>query len=131
LLEDPAVFDGGKLVRSIRAEIITGVYVCGSIRAGTLLALCCELIEAGHDPAAPLEVYRGEMLSLRVRSIGEGAGLEVNGKGTGFKPCAAVGTASPVDVRGPGAVTPMAWEISSAGLSFIPHSFSLTDRGLL
>src|SRR5262249_45628028 len=35
------------------------------------------LIEAGHDPATPLEAYRGNVLCLRVRSIGEGAALTV------------------------------------------------------
>jgi len=39
--------------------------------------LCRRLIEAGHDPALPLEVYRGTTLCLRVRSIGEGAALTV------------------------------------------------------
>jgi hypothetical protein len=41
-------------------------------------ALCRRLVEAGHDPAMPLEVYRGSTLALRVRSIGEAAGLTVN-----------------------------------------------------
>jgi hypothetical protein len=34
-------------------------------------------LEAGHDPATPLEAYRGSTLCLRVRSIGEGAALTV------------------------------------------------------
>jgi len=42
-----------------------------------VLALCRLLIEAGHDPATPLEVWRGTTLCLRVRSIGEGARLTV------------------------------------------------------
>jgi hypothetical protein len=33
-------------------------------------ALCRRLVEAGHDPATPLEIYRGATLALRVRSIG-------------------------------------------------------------
>jgi hypothetical protein len=37
------------------------------------LALCRKLIEAGCDPDRPLHAYRGDTLSLRVRSIGEGA----------------------------------------------------------
>jgi hypothetical protein len=49
-----------------------------------VLALCRKLIEAGHDPATPLEVYRGATLALAVRSIGEAAKLAVednqNGK---------------------------------------------------
>jgi hypothetical protein len=43
-----------------------------------VLALCRRLIEAGHDPSARLEAYRGTTLSLRVRSIGEGAKLTVH-----------------------------------------------------
>ena len=37
------------------------------------LALCRKLIEAGYDPDRPLHAYRDDTLSLRVRSIGEGA----------------------------------------------------------
>jgi hypothetical protein len=53
--------------------------------AAPVLALCRKLVAAGHDPALPLEAYRGDVLSLRVRSIGEAAGLEINGDGTGFR----------------------------------------------
>src|SRR5262249_9799 len=49
-----------------------------------VLLLCSRLIDAGHDPATPLHVYRGDVLALRVRSIGEAVRLEVNAKGTGF-----------------------------------------------
>jgi hypothetical protein len=51
-----------------------------------VLALCRKLIEAGHDPARPLHAYRGETLCLVIRSIGEGARLEVNGEGTTSTP---------------------------------------------
>jgi hypothetical protein len=44
----------------------------------------------------PLEAWRGDVLCLRVRSIGEAAGLEINPRGTGFRRAAAVGTASPM-----------------------------------
>jgi len=44
-----------------------------------VLALCRKLIAAGHDPATPLEAYRGDALALRVKSIGQGANLQVNG----------------------------------------------------
>ncbi len=37
------------------------------------LALCRKLIQAGYDPCRPLHAYRGDTLSLKVRSIGEGA----------------------------------------------------------
>ena len=39
--------------------------------------LCRRLIEAGHNPDLPLEVYRGTTLCLRVRSIDKGAALSV------------------------------------------------------
>jgi hypothetical protein len=40
----------------VRAEIVGDGYACGGTRAGTLLALCRELMKIGHDPAMPLEV---------------------------------------------------------------------------
>jgi hypothetical protein len=40
--------------------------------------ICRKLIEAGYDPATPLEVFRGAVLALRVRSIGDGAALTVD-----------------------------------------------------
>jgi hypothetical protein len=41
--------------------------------AAPVLALCRRLIEAGYDPATPLHAYRGDVLCLKVRSIGYGA----------------------------------------------------------
>jgi hypothetical protein len=49
-----------------------------------VLSLCRQLVAAGHDPAMPLDGYRGGVLALQVRSIGEAAGLDINSKGTGF-----------------------------------------------
>jgi hypothetical protein len=49
-----------------------------------VLGLCRALIEAGHDPDRPIHAYRGRMLSLRIRSVGIGAALAVNGRGDGF-----------------------------------------------
>jgi hypothetical protein len=42
-----------------------------------VLDLCRELVADGFNPASPLEAWRGEILCLRVRSIGEGARLTV------------------------------------------------------
>jgi hypothetical protein len=50
-----------------------------------VLELCRALVKAGHDPDRPLEAYRGKVLALTVASIAQGAGLEVNGHGTGAK----------------------------------------------
>jgi hypothetical protein len=42
-----------------------------------VLELCRALVAAGHDPRRSLHAYRGEMLALKVPSIGEGARLTV------------------------------------------------------
>jgi hypothetical protein len=42
-----------------------------------VLALCRRLFAAGFDPGRPLHAYRGDTLSLVVRTIGEGAALTV------------------------------------------------------
>jgi hypothetical protein len=50
-----------------------------------VLALCRKLIEVStYAPETPLDAYRGKMLCLHVRSIGEGARLQIDGKG--FRP---------------------------------------------
>jgi hypothetical protein len=66
---------------TIRAEII-GIYRCAALgieahAAAPVLALCRMLVEAGHDPRRPLEAYRGDVLCLRIRSIGVGARLTI------------------------------------------------------
>jgi hypothetical protein len=70
-----------------------GITATGS---APVLALCRLLIEAGHHPATPLEVYRGGILCLRVRSIGEAARLRVATHGVGFEPGAECTGGSPV-----------------------------------
>jgi hypothetical protein len=42
-----------------------------------VLTLCRALVAAGHDPRRPLHAYREDVLTLKVRSIGEGAKLIV------------------------------------------------------
>jgi hypothetical protein len=49
-----------------------------------VLALLHRLVARGVDPQTPLDAFRGDVLCLRVRSIGEAAGLEINARGTGF-----------------------------------------------
>jgi hypothetical protein len=66
---------------TIRADL-TGSSSCTAVGVTARgnapgLALCRRLVEAGHDPATRLEVYRGTTLALRIRSIGEGAKLTV------------------------------------------------------
>jgi hypothetical protein len=41
------------------------------------LALCRKLLAAGHDPGLPVNVYRGDTLTFIIRTIGEGAWLDV------------------------------------------------------
>jgi DNA polymerase len=80
----------------IRAQLIgdnrataLGFEGCGS---APVLDLARKLVNAGQDPDRPLHAYRGEVLCLRLRSIGEGAGIELNHHGTGFR----WGRASPI-----------------------------------
>ena len=50
-----------------------------------MLALCRKLIEGStYASSTPMDVYRGDVLCLKVRSLGEAARLEINSKGTGF-----------------------------------------------
>jgi hypothetical protein len=67
---------------SLRAEL-SGSTICsvaGQVAIGhtPVLALCRQLIAAGRDPVTPLEVYRGNALVLRVRSIGADAKLAID-----------------------------------------------------
>jgi hypothetical protein len=50
-----------------------------------VLALCRKLIEVStYASSTPLVAHRGQTLCLKVRSIGEGARLQIDGKG--FRP---------------------------------------------
>ena len=73
-----------------------------------VLAMCRALVAAGYDPTEPLEAYRGDVLCLKVRSIGEGARLVIKRNGVGFYsegPCASR-RASPVRFAGQGEERP-------------------------
>jgi len=76
---------------------------CGIVGRGPspVLKLCRLLVDAGHDPAAPLEAWRGGVLCLRVRSIGEAAGLRVASHGAGFERIPECTAAPPVDLNAP------------------------------
>jgi hypothetical protein len=82
-----------KAITTLRAELE------GSNRATALgisarghtpvLDLCRKLVANGHDPASPLEAWRGDTLALRIRSIGKAAGLTVKDDNVGrprFRP---------------------------------------------
>src|SRR5262245_50761601 len=49
----------------------------GAWGSAPCLALCRKLIAHGVPPETPLAVYRGEVLALRIRTVGEGAQLTV------------------------------------------------------
>ena len=73
---------------SIRAVLI-GSDCCAAAglaahSSAPVLALCRIMIGAGHDPATPLVVWRGNTLALTIRSIGEGAKVEASPRGVGF-----------------------------------------------
>jgi hypothetical protein len=48
------------------------------------LCLCRALLDAGADPNQPLHAFRGDVLALTIRTLADGARLEVSQHGTGF-----------------------------------------------
>jgi hypothetical protein len=96
---------------SISPKTIKVTFVgANTVRAGTMtvcssspiLELARQLLAAGYDPATPLEVHRGDILALCVRSIGEAASLEINGHGNGFRRHrTARAAASPIHQKAP------------------------------
>jgi hypothetical protein len=84
----------------IRAEL-SGSDMCSAVGIAArayapVLELCRQLLAAGQNPVTPLHAYRLDVLCLTIRSIGEAAGLEINGDGTGFRRRRAPDAASPV-----------------------------------
>jgi hypothetical protein len=49
-----------------------------------VLCLCRALLGAGMDPNQPLHAFRGDVLALTIRTLADGAWLEVSQHGTGF-----------------------------------------------
>jgi hypothetical protein len=83
--------------RAELADSNTAIALGVTVEANTpVLELCRKLVAVGHDPATRLDVYRGNVLALRITSIGAAARLEINAKGTGFVARYAVRTASPM-----------------------------------
>jgi hypothetical protein len=73
--------------QDIRAELV-GIDTCiaaGQVARGAtpVLAMCRQLIKAGHAPNLSLRAYRGDVLCVTVRRIGEGAHLAVKTAGNG------------------------------------------------
>jgi hypothetical protein len=89
-----------RLQQAIRADLI-GSDICTALGLTVevrqpVLAMCRALITAGHDPASRLDAYRGDVLCLRVRSIGQGARLRVATHGRGFERLPECTAASPM-----------------------------------
>jgi hypothetical protein len=66
--------------QALRADLIGCSCTAAGITAtghAPVLGLCRRLVEAGHDQATPMRVYRGATLALLVRSIGQAARLTV------------------------------------------------------
>ena len=79
--------NSGNVIRAELSGSETAAALGISITVYTpLLDLCRALVAAGHDPATPLHAYRGDVLCLRVRSIGEAAKLRASSRGVGFEP---------------------------------------------
>jgi hypothetical protein len=88
----------------IRAEL-TGSDTCTAAGVTVTayapeLVLCRSLIAAGMSPDQAMECWRGSMLCLRIRSIGEAAGLEIAGDGVGFRPARLPDAAPPMRRNG-------------------------------
>jgi hypothetical protein len=65
-------------------DIVTALGITAQ-SSSPVLALCRHLVDAGHDPATPMHVFRGDTLALIIRSVGQAANLEINGDGNGFR----------------------------------------------
>jgi hypothetical protein len=83
---------------------LTGSDQCAALGIGRTpaLALCRQLLAAGVNPDRALTVYRYGILSLRIRSIREGAALTVKDSATGrpsFRPVAPQGIAATSPMR--------------------------------
>ena len=71
----------GEVTTPIRAELIGDDQATAlgieARSAAPVLDLCRKLVAAGYDPVCALHAYRDATLSLRVRSIGDAAALDV------------------------------------------------------
>src|SRR5512139_391865 len=85
--EQPQIVEGNRIRADLVGDetIITGTMTVRSY--SPVLALCRGLQAAGHNPTLRLECWRGTVLALTVRSIGEAALSDINGRGTGFRRC--------------------------------------------
>jgi hypothetical protein len=111
-------------VSVIRADL-SGSTICTAAGitvdvSSPVLAMCRKLTAAGYDPTLRLECYRGDVLALTVRSIGEGARLEVNSGGTGFVAARAVRAAPPVRLKHPAGIRGLEKAVTGLVGAFAP-----------
>ena len=99
-----------QVIRAELAESDTATAL-GIIAKGSapIIKLCRLLVEAGHDPATPLEAWRGGTPCLRIRSIGEAAQLRVASHGIGFERPQECTAAPPIELNGSGDTDPAPW----------------------
>lgn len=88
---------------AVRAEL-SGSDTCTALgitvkTPAPVLELSKALIKCGIDPATPLDAYRGKILCLKVRSIGEAARLRTATHGVGFEPLPECTSAPPIAKR--------------------------------
>ncbi len=79
-MADTSLHRGTQERLSLRTDLVGNICTASGITArghAPVLTLARLLVVAGHHPATQLEVFRGDVLALRVRSIGEAAGLVV------------------------------------------------------
>ena len=75
---------GAIVARLVGSDIATALGLTAQ-SSSPVLALCRELVAAGHVPATPMHDYRGDTLALIVRSIGEAIRLRIGSHGVGFE----------------------------------------------
>jgi hypothetical protein len=91
-----ALFENAKICAELIADDSCSALGITARGTAPVLTLCRQLIEAGHDPATPLEAWRGDVLCLRIRSIGEGVALRIGTHGVGFERLPECTAASPM-----------------------------------
>jgi len=107
----PPIIPTASATQVIRAEIVgidcasaEGITASGS---APVLKLCRLLVEAGLAAASPLDAFRGPVLCLRIRSIGEAATLSVDESRSAFcrwKPFSRAAVSPPMRQNGRGAL---------------------------
>jgi hypothetical protein len=78
---DEVLRPGGSYSRRPRASALGLEAVATRTSDAVVCALARKLLAAGHAPSEPMECWRGLVLALKVRSLGEAAALGVSEAG--------------------------------------------------